>query len=77
MECCPTYRPWLRARCVCTSAGFVCENLGLDDLDSIERKIPGVRIYQEVIEAMDIARGAGVMVIGFTPKATEADAAEQ
>ena len=27
------------------------------------------RIYQEVIEAMDIARGAGVMVIGFTPKA--------
>ncbi len=26
------------------------------------------RIYQEVIEAMDIARGAGVQVIGFTPK---------
>ena len=27
------------------------------------------RIYQEVIEAMDIARGAGIEVIGFTPKA--------
>jgi len=26
------------------------------------------RIYQELIEAMDIARGAGVQVIGFTPK---------
>lgn len=26
------------------------------------------RRYQEVIEAMDIARGAGVQVIGFTPK---------
>ena len=26
------------------------------------------RIFQEVIEAMDIARGAGVQVIGFTPK---------
>ena len=25
------------------------------------------RIYQDVIEAMDIARGAGVLVIGFTP----------
>ncbi len=25
------------------------------------------RRYQEVIEAMDIARGAGVQVIGFTP----------
>jgi biopolymer transport protein TolR len=25
------------------------------------------RTYQEVIEAMDIARGAGVQVIGFTP----------
>lgn len=25
------------------------------------------RIYQEVIEAMDVARGAGVQVIGFTP----------
>ena len=31
------------------------------------------RIFQEVIEAMDVARGAGVQVIGFTPK--EADAA--
>ncbi len=26
------------------------------------------RIYQDVIEAMDIARGAGVQIIGFTPK---------
>jgi biopolymer transport protein ExbD len=26
------------------------------------------RVYQEVIEAMDVARGAGVQVIGFTPK---------
>ncbi len=26
------------------------------------------RIYQEVVEAMDIARGAGVQVIGFTPQ---------
>ena len=25
------------------------------------------RIYQDIIEAMDIARGAGVQVIGFTP----------
>jgi biopolymer transport protein TolR len=29
------------------------------------------RTYQDVIEAMDIARGAGVQVIGFTP--AEAD----
>ncbi|MGH7561716.1 MAG: ExbD/TolR family protein [Gemmatimonadales bacterium] len=26
------------------------------------------RLYQEVIEAMDVARGAGIQVIGFTPK---------
>lgn len=26
------------------------------------------RIYQEVVEAMDVARGAGIQVIGFTPK---------
>ncbi len=26
------------------------------------------RIYQEVIDAMDVARGAGVQGIGFTPK---------
>lgn len=26
------------------------------------------RKYQEVIEAMDVARGAGIQVIGFTPK---------
>ncbi len=25
------------------------------------------RVYQEVIDAMDVARGAGVQVIGFTP----------
>ena len=25
------------------------------------------RIYQDVIDAMDVARGAGVQVIGFTP----------
>jgi biopolymer transport protein ExbD len=29
------------------------------------------RIYQDVIQAMDVARGAGVQIIGFTPK--EAD----
>lgn len=26
------------------------------------------RIYQEVIEAMDVAKGAGIQIIGFTPK---------
>jgi biopolymer transport protein ExbD len=26
------------------------------------------RLYEEVIEAMDISRGAGIQVIGFTPK---------
>ena len=26
-----------------------------------------LRVYEDVIEAMDIARGAGVQVIGFTP----------
>lgn len=30
-------------------------------------KAAGNRKYEEVIEAMDIARGAGVQVIGFTP----------
>lgn len=30
-------------------------------------KSAGNRKYQDVIEAMDIARGAGVQVIGFTP----------
>ena len=30
------------------------------------------RIYQDVIDAMDIARGAGVQVIGFTPADVEA-----
>jgi hypothetical protein len=29
------------------------------------------RTYQEVIEGMDIARGAGVQVIGFTPPDAE------
>ena len=29
------------------------------------------RLYQDVIEAMDVARGAGVQIIGFTPR--EAD----
>ena len=31
------------------------------------------RLYQEVIEAIDIARGAGVQVIGFTPPDKNAD----
>ena len=31
------------------------------------------RVFQDVIEVMDVARGAGVQVIGFTPK--EADQA--
>ena len=34
-------------------------------------KAAPTRIYQEVIQAMDIARGAGVQVIGFTPKGTD------
>jgi len=34
------------------------------------------RQYQDVVEAMDIARGAGVQVIGFVPPA-EATAAKQ
>ncbi|HZN97590.1 MAG TPA: biopolymer transporter ExbD [Gemmatimonadales bacterium] len=34
-------------------------------------KAGGNRIYQDVIEAMDVARGAGVQIIGFTPR--EAD----
>ena len=29
------------------------------------------RIYQDVVEAMDVARGAGVQIIGFTPKEAE------
>jgi biopolymer transport protein ExbD len=29
------------------------------------------RIYQDVIDAMDVARGAGVQVIGFTPADAE------
>lgn len=34
-------------------------------------KTAGNRRYEEVVDAMDIARGAGVQVIGFTP--SEAD----
>jgi biopolymer transport protein TolR len=30
------------------------------------------RIYQDVVEAMDVARGAGVQIIGFTPKEANA-----
>jgi len=26
------------------------------------------RIYQDVVDAMDVARGAGVQIIGFTPR---------
>ena len=26
------------------------------------------RLYQDVVDAMDVARGAGVQIIGFTPK---------
>jgi biopolymer transport protein TolR len=33
------------------------------------------RIYQDVIDAMDVARGAGVQIIGFTPR--EADKKQQ
>jgi biopolymer transport protein TolR len=33
------------------------------------------RLYQDVIEAMDVARGAGVQIIGFTPR--EADRQQQ
>jgi biopolymer transport protein TolR len=32
------------------------------------------RIYQDVVEAMDVARGAGVQIIGFTPQ--EANSSE-
>jgi biopolymer transport protein ExbD len=38
-------------------------------------KTAGNRAYQDVIEAMDLARGAGVQVIGFTP--SEAGEAEE
>ncbi len=30
------------------------------------------RIYQDVVEAMDVARGAGVQIIGFTPREANA-----
>jgi biopolymer transport protein ExbD len=26
------------------------------------------RVYQDVVEAMDVARGAGIQIIGFTPQ---------
>ena len=35
------------------------------------------RIYQDVIEAMDVARGAGVQIIGFTPREAERRAPTQ
>jgi biopolymer transport protein TolR len=35
------------------------------------------RKYQEVVEAMDIARGAGVQVIGFTPPDNAQPAGQQ
>lgn len=34
------------------------------------------RIYQDLIDAMDVARGAGVQVIGFTPADASAPAAQ-
>ncbi|MSR05636.1 MAG: biopolymer transporter ExbD [Gemmatimonadetes bacterium] len=37
-------------------------------------KVAGKRKYQDVIVAMDIARGAGVQVIGFVPPPDEAAA---
>ncbi len=40
-------------------------------------KAGGNRIYQDVIEAMDVARGAGVQIIGFTPREAERRQATQ
>ncbi len=40
-------------------------------------KAGGNRIYQDVIEAMDVARGAGVQIIGFTPREADKRAAPQ
>ena len=34
------------------------------------------RAYREVVEAMDVARGAGVQVIGFTPPQVTEEGAE-
>jgi biopolymer transport protein TolR len=39
-------------------------------------KVGLTRHYQELIEAMDIARGAGVQVIGLTPPAEEQQQAQ-
>ncbi len=38
-------------------------------------KSAGGRTYQDVIDAMDVARGAGVQVIGFTPAPAPGQAA--
>jgi biopolymer transport protein ExbD len=35
-------------------------------------KAGGNRLYQDVVEAMDVARGAGVQIIGFTPQEANA-----
>jgi biopolymer transport protein TolR len=35
------------------------------------------RIYQDVVEAMDVARGAGVQIIGFTPQEANRQAQAQ
>src|SRR5918995_4356747 len=40
-------------------------------------KAGGSRIYQDVIEAMDVARGAGVQIIGFTPREADRPAGQQ
>lgn len=39
-------------------------------------KSAGSRTYQDVIDAMDVARGAGVQVIGFTPAPTPGQQAQ-
>ncbi|MFQ5550828.1 MAG: ExbD/TolR family protein [Gemmatimonadales bacterium] len=39
-------------------------------------KTAGTRPYGDVVEAMDIARGAGVQVIGFTPPELKGETAE-
>jgi len=40
-------------------------------------KAGATRKYQDVVEAMDIARGAGVQVIGFVPPTAAGEAAKQ
>ena len=39
-------------------------------------KSAATRPYQDVIEVMDIARGAGVQVIGFTPPEQESSSGQ-